>query len=173
VTSLLAYTALIAVTAAERLVEMALSRRNAAWSRARGGYEVGAGHFPVMVLLHTGFLVACLAEVWGLGRSFVPAIGWPLIAVAVLSQALRWWCITTLGPQWNTRVFIVPGAGRVTGGPYRWFNHPNYVAVVTELAVLPLIHGAWVSALVFSAANGVLLWWRIRVEDRALAALSA
>jgi methyltransferase len=82
---------------------------------------------------------------------------------------LRWWCIRTLGPQWNTRVVRVPGQARVTGGPYRWLSHPNYVAVVVEGIVLPLVHTAWVTALLFTVANLVLLRVRLRVEEAALA----
>ena len=85
---------------------------------------------------------------------------------------LRWWCITTLGRQWNTRVVVVPGAARVAGGPYRFIPHPNYAAVVLEGAALPLVGGAWITALVFSMANAALLRTRIRVEDEALRSLS-
>jgi methyltransferase len=166
----LAYAALIGLTALERLVEVRVSNRNAAWAFARGGVEHGRGHFPPMVLLHTAFLLGCVAEVWWLSRPFVPALGLPLVGLAVALQALRWWCITTLGPRWNTRVIVVPGLPRVRGGPYRWMDHPNYVAVVGEGVVLPLIHGAWLTATVFTALNGVLLWWRISIEERALRA---
>lgn len=167
------YTALIAAYGVERLAELVVSTRNAAWSRSRGGVEHGAGHYPVMVVLHTGFLLACVAEVWLLPRTFSWALGAPMLAVCVAAQALRWWCITTLGPQWNTRVIVVPGLSRVTGGPYRWFSHPNYVAVVAEGFALPLVHGAWLTALGFTVANAWLLKVRLGVEDAALAALTA
>jgi methyltransferase len=168
-----AYLALIAATGLERLVEVRVSLRNAAWSFARGGYEVGQSHYPFMVVLHTGFLIGCAAEVWLLGRPFLPWLGWPMLAVALACQGLRWWCITTLGPRWNTRVILVPGLPRVTGGPYRYLNHPNYVAVVTEGVALPLIHSAWITALVFTVLNALLLRVRIRCEDEALARLPA
>lgn len=171
VTSVALYLALLVATALERLVEVRVSLRNAAWSLARGGVEHGRGHYPVMVVLHTGFLVGCAAEVILLDRPFLPALGLPMLAVAVACQALRWWCITTLGPRWNTRVIIVPGLPRVTGGPYQWFDHPNYVAVVLEGLALPLIHTAWITALVFTVANAALLTVRIRVENEALALL--
>lgn len=167
------YTAFIALVGVERLVELVVSKRNAAWSFARGGTEHGREHFPFMVVLHTGFLVGCVAEVWLLGRVFSPWIGFPMLALALLTQVLRWWCITTLGPRWNTRVIIVPGLPRVTGGPYRFLSHPNYVAVVLEGIALPMIHGAWLTALVFSALDGILLWRRITVEERALDAMEA
>jgi methyltransferase len=165
------YTLLIAVVAVERLVELVVSKRNWAWSQARGGSEFGAGHYPVMVVLHVGLLAGCLVEPLVLHRPFVPALGWPMLAVVVAAQILRWWCITTLGPQWNTRVIIVPGASRVEGGPYRWVPHPNYVAVVVEGIALPLVHTAWITALVFTVLNAALLRTRLKVENDALASL--
>jgi methyltransferase len=169
----IAWLALLAATAVERLVEVRLSLANAAWSRARGGVEHGAGHYPFMVALHTAFLLGCAVEVLALSRPFVPEIGLPMLAVAAGCQALRWWCITTLGPRWNTRVLVVPNLPRVTGGPYRWLNHPNYVAVVVEGVALPLVHGAWITALSFTVLNALLLSVRLRVEDAALASLPA
>jgi len=123
------------------------------------------------VLLHTGLLVGMLVEVW-VRRPDVPlALAAPMLLLVVASQALRWWCIATLGRQWNTRVIVVPGMPRVTGGPYRLVPHPNYVAVVVEGFALPLLGGAWITALVFTVANAVLLTVRIRVEDEALRTL--
>ena len=169
--SVVLYTLLIGVTSLERLVELVLSKRNAAWSFARGGVEHGKGHYPAMVLLHTAFLIACPLEVWLLDRPFLPWLGWPLIGLAVAAQGLRWWCITTLGPRWNSRVIIVRDLPRVTGGPYRFISHPNYVAVVAEGLILPLIHTAWITALIFTVLNAWLLSVRIRCENAALAEL--
>lgn len=166
------YVLLVGVVAGERVAELAVSRRNLAWSRQRGGREFGAGHYPAMVVLHTGLLVGCVAEVAVLHRPFVPALGWPMLAVVVAAQGLRWWCIATLGRQWNTRVVVVEGAERVHGGPYRFFSHPNYVAVAAEGIALPLVHTAWLTALVFTVLNAVLLAVRIRVENEALAGLA-
>jgi len=166
------YLALIAVVALERLAELVVSKRNLAWSLARGGTEYGFGHYPVMVVLHVGLLIGCVAEPLLLHRPFIPALGWPMLAIVLAAQALRWWCITTLGPQWNTRVIVVPGAPRVAGGPYRWIGHPNYVAVVVEGIALPLVHSGWLTAAVFTALNALLLRTRLRVENTALASLS-
>jgi methyltransferase len=166
------YLVLIVAITGERLAELIVSKRNWEWSRERGGTEVGAGHYPAMVALHTALLAGCLIETFALHRPFIPALGWPMLAVVVAAQALRWWCITTLGPQWNTRVIVVPGASRVSGGPYRFVSHPNYVAVVAEGIALPLVHTAWVTAAVFTALNAVLLRSRITVENRALADLT-
>jgi methyltransferase len=165
------FTALVLVVGLERIAELVVSKRNAAWSLAQGGVETGRGHYPVMVVLHTGLLAGALAEVWLRRPGFVPALGFTMLALAVLSQALRWWCIATLGRQWNTRVIVVPGMRRVTGGPYRFLSHPNYVAVVVEGFALPLVHSAWITAVAFSVCNAVLLTTRIRVEARALSAL--
>ena len=165
------YTLLIVAVGLERLAELVVSTRNARWSLERGGVETGQGHYPVMVVLHTGLLLGCLAEVWLRQPPFLPVLGFTMLALVVASQALRWWCIATLGHQWNTRVIVVPGLPRVTGGPYRFFTHPNYVAVVVEGFALPLVHTAWITALVFSLCNAVLLTVRIRSENRALAAL--
>lgn len=164
--------ALIVAVAVERLAELVVSKRNLAWSRQRGGLEVGTGHYPAMVVLHVGLLVGCLVEPMVADRPFIPSLGWPMLAVVLAAQVLRWWCITTLGQQWNTRVVIVPGAGRVASGPYRLFSHPNYVAVIIEGIALPLVHSAWGTALVFTVLNLALLRTRINVENAALASLT-
>ncbi|MGE2714150.1 isoprenylcysteine carboxyl methyltransferase family protein [Mycolicibacterium litorale] len=166
------YRLLILAVALERLAELVVSRRNSAWSREHGGTEFGARHYPVMVTLHTGLLAGCLVEVVALRRRFVPALGRPMLVAVLAAQTLRWWCIGTLGRQWNTRVIVVPGASRVTNGPYRCLPHPNYVAVVVEGVALPLVHTAWITALSFSILNAVLLRTRIKVENAALARLT-
>lgn len=162
------FTALIAAVAMERLAELVVSKRNAAWSLAQGGVETGQRHYVVMVVLHSGLLVGALAEVWIRRPGFSPALGFSMLALVLASQALRWWCIATLGRRWNTRVIVVPGLPLVEGGPYRWLPHPNYVAVVIEGFALPLVHSAWITALVFTLCNAVLLTARIRVENTAL-----
>jgi methyltransferase len=164
------FVVLVALVGLERLAELVVSQRNTAWSLARGGREHGAGHYPFMVVLHTGLLAGALVEVLLADRPFVPVLAWTMLALVVLAQALRWWCITTLGKRWSTRVVVVPGLPLVTGGPYRWLRHPNYVAVVVEGFALPLVHSAWLTALVFTLANAALLRIRIGVEDAALAA---
>ncbi|MGH8869584.1 MAG: isoprenylcysteine carboxyl methyltransferase family protein [Actinomycetes bacterium] len=168
--SAVAYTALVLAVAAERLVELRVTRRHVAWAQARGGVESGRGHYPVMVALHVGLLAGAVAEVWLADRPFLPWLGWPMLALLLVAQALRWWCIRTLGPQWSTRVVVVPGSALVAAGPYRWLRHPNYVAVVVEGVALPLVHTAWVTALTFTVADAVVLTVRVRCENAALAA---
>ena len=170
-TSLVAFTVVVALVGLERLAELVVSKRNAAWSFTRGGVESGRGHYPVMVLLHSGFLVAMLVEASVRRPDVAPLLTWSMLALVLASQALRWWCITTLGRRWNTRVIIVPGLAPVASGPYRLLPHPNYVAVVVEGFALPLVHEAWLTALVFTLANAALLVVRIRVENAALRTL--
>ena len=166
------FTGLVVLVGLERLAELVVSKRHAAWAFSRGGVERGQGHYPFMVIVHTGLLVGAVAEVWLADRPFLPAIGWSMLVIVVLSQALRWWCIATLGNQWNTRVIVVPGLSLVRRGPYRVLPHPNYVAVVAEGLALPLVHSAWVTALVFTVANAALLAKRIGVENQALRELA-
>ena len=168
-TSLAFFTVLVGLVAIERLVELVVSKRNAAWSLARGGRETGRGHYAVMVVLHTGLLVGMLVEAW-VRRPVVPwGLAASMLVLAIGSQALRWWCIATLGRRWNTRVIVVPDLPLVAGGPYRYLRHPNYVAVVVEGVALPLVHACWLTALVFTVANAFVLAVRLRVENDALA----
>jgi methyltransferase len=167
-TSLWLYVGLIVLVGLERVAELVVSLRNARWSFERGGVESGKGHYPFMVVLHTGFLAGCLVEAIVADRPFIPALGWTMLAVVLLAQGLRWWCITVLGHQWNTRVIVVPGLSLVAAGPYRWIRHPNYVAVVAEGIALPLVHTAWITAVLFLLLNIPLLTVRIRAEEAAL-----
>jgi len=170
------FTIFVLLTGVERLVELVISKRNATWAFERGGVESGRGHFPAMVLLHTGMLIGALAEVWLLGRTFIPLLGWPMLVIALLCQAGRYWVIASLGRQWNTRVIVVPGMPLSRRGPYRfsWMRHPNYVIVAAEGIALPLVHTAWITALVFTVLNAILLLrFRIPAEDRALKAATA
>jgi methyltransferase len=172
-TSLTFFTALVALVGVERLAELVVSRRNAVWSLRRGGWETGRGHYPVMVALHSGLLVGMLVEAWWRRPAVPPVLAAAMLVLVLASQGLRWWCIATLGARWNTRVIVVPGLPLVGSGPYRFFSHPNYVAVVVEGLALPLAHAAWVTALVFTIANAALLAVRLRVENAALSTASS
>lgn len=166
--SRLLYTLLVALVAAERVAELVVSRRHERRLRARGAVEVGAGHYPFMVALHASFLLACPAEVWLLDRPFRPALAIAAGLALVATMALRWWVIATLGERWTTRVLVLPGAPLVAGGPFRWLRHPNYLAVAAEMFALPLVHGAWLTALLWGGTNLGLLAVRIAAEDPAL-----
>ena len=137
----------------------------------KGAIERGAGHYPVMVGIHALWLVSTLVE--GLLRGPETPWWWPVpLAAFLLVQPLRYWAILSLGESWNVRVLVVPGRRLVRSGPYRYFTHPNYVVVVAEVLALPLIFGAWVTALVFSVLNAAFLFVRIREEERALEELA-
>ncbi len=162
------YLIFLTVVALERTFELALSRRNAAWAFERGGVESGSEHFLWMKLLHGGFFAACALEVLLLDRPFLPWLGVPMLGLALGAQALRYWAIASLGKRWNVRVITIPGMPLSSAGPYRFFRHPNYLAVVMEGIAIPLIHTAYLTAIGFSLLNAFMLQTRIRCEERAL-----
>ena len=160
----------VALVAAQRLFELVLARRHELRARARGAVERGRGHYPFIVALHILWLMSTLVEGLLRGPDF-PAY-WPVpLSMFLLAQPLRYWALFSLGENWNTRILVVPGAKPVRRGAYRYLSHPNYVVVVVEILTFPLIFGAWITALVFTALNAALLSVRIREEDRALAEL--
>ena len=150
----------------QRLGELLLAERNTRRLLARGAHEVGRDHYPFVVAVHAGWLVA----LWLLGPG--PPIHLLPLALFIALQAARVWVIATLGDRWTTRIIVLPGAPLVRTGPYRWADHPNYLIVICEIAVLPLVFGLPAVALVFSLLNGIVLWVRIREENKALAHLS-
>lgn len=163
-----AFVILVALVGVQRLSELGTSRRNVARMLARGGREHAPEQMKWMTLLHVGWLVAMPVEVLALGRPF----WWPLALVATLvfavGQGLRLAAKHALGELWTVRIVTVPNAPVVEDGVYRVLRHPNYVGVALEIAALPLVHGAWLTAIVFSALNAVVLTRRIRAEERAL-----
>jgi methyltransferase len=166
--ALLGVIAFAGALSAERLVELGISRRHAEALRARGAVEHGRGHFPLFVLLHTLLPLGMIAEVAFVGAR--PGALWPLwLSLFLLAQALRIAAIRALGPHWNVRVLVVPGAALVRSGPYRWLRHPNYLAVAIELLAAPLLFGAWRTAITASLLNALALAVRIRCEEKALA----
>jgi methyltransferase len=170
------YTGFVGLAAAARLAELRIASRNRARLLARGAVEVESGHYPWMVLLHTAWLVACPLEVWLLGRPFLPVLAAFSLVAFLGAMALRYWVIVALGGiggRWTTRILVLPGSAPVTSGPYRFTRHPNYLAVIVEIASLPLIHTAWWTAVGFTLSNAVLLRVRIRAEERALTELSS
>jgi methyltransferase len=161
---MLAALAIVALIAAQRLGEVFISNRNTSALMARGAVELGANHYPAMILLHVAWFVAIVA--------FLPrpvTINWYLIGLMLVFQLLRLWVMVTLGPFWTTRVITLPGAPLVTDGPFRFLRHPNYMVVVGEIAVLPLAFGEVGVVVVFSVLNAAMLTWRIHVENKALA----
>jgi methyltransferase len=154
--------AVLAFVTLQRLAELILSQRNTKRLLAQGAVEVGREHYPFIVLLHATWL----AVLWFFGPG-PPIEIFPLILFALL-QLGRIWVLATLGDRWTTRIIILPGAPLVKAGPYRWVNHPNYLIVIGEIAILPLVFDLPMVAIVFSVLNGLMLWVRIREENRAL-----
>ena len=156
--------AVVGIVAIQRLAELAVSRRNYRALVAQGGIEVGRRHYPLIVALHAGWLLALVSLI-----DFDAPISIPLLGVFVLAQCARIWTLRTLGRFWTTRVVVLPKGDRVRAGPYRYIKHPNYVVVAIEIAVVPLMFGAWQIAAIATVLNLLVLRTRIRVENRALA----
>ncbi|MGH6871113.1 MAG: isoprenylcysteine carboxyl methyltransferase family protein [Rhizomicrobium sp.] len=159
---------IVGLVAVQRLAEVVYAERNTRALQARGAVEAGRAHYPLIVVLHVAWLAAILL--------YLPqpaTINLPLLALLVVLQALRVWVLATLGPYWTTRIITLPGAPLVRRGPYRLMRHPNYAVVVVEIAVLPLVFGETMVAIVFSLLNAIMLFWRIRQEDAALSARRA
>ena len=154
---------ILALVTLQRLAELVIARRNTRALLAKGAHEVAPGHYPLIVLVHASWL----AVLWwlALGRPIM----WPLIALFLLLQLARVWVLATLGERWTTRIIVLPGAPLVTGGPFRFVRHPNYLIVTAEIALLPLAFELWQVALLFSLLNAGVLWIRIRAEEKALA----
>jgi methyltransferase len=153
---------ILAAVTAQRLVELAIARRNTRRLLARGGVESGAAHYPLLVVLHA----AWLGGLWALAWARPAQAGW--LAAYLALQALRAWTLVSLGERWTTRILTLPGEPLVRRGPYRFLSHPNYVVVTGEIAVLPLVFGLEGYAALFTALNAAVLWVRIRAENAAL-----
>lgn len=157
----------VGIVAVQRLAELRYSRRNERRLRENGAVERGREHYPAMVAIHALWLASTLVEGLLRGPGF-PSWWYVPLAVFLAVQPLRYWSIFSLGENWNVRVLVVPGRKPVAGGPYRYFPHPNYVVVAVEVLTLPLIFGAWTTALVFTVLNAIFLYVRIRTENRAI-----
>ena len=155
--------AIVGFLVLQRLAELAFARRNQRALAARGAIEVGRRHYPALVALHAAWLMALLGTI----DPWTPA-STPLLVVFILLQFGRLWVLTTLGSRWTTRVMVLPGAQRIRSGPYRYVNHPNYLIVIGEIAVTPMMFGAWTLAAVASVLNLLLLRIRVGVENAAL-----
>ena len=156
----------------QRLLELALADRNRQWMLAHGAQELGVGHYPLFFVLQTGWVVGWIVEaVW---RGLYVNSFWHIwLALFVVAQGLRYWCIISLGRYWNTRILVIPGAKVVNSGPYQFLRHPNYLAVAVELVCVPLIFNAWLTALAATILNGLLLLKvRIPAEEKALRQLT-
>jgi methyltransferase len=153
---------ILGLVVAQRLAELAISMRNARRLLDRGAYEVGAGHYPLFVILHAAWLLGLFYFTWGLEA------GWPWLVAYLALQAARGWVIAALGERWTTRIIVLPDEPLVKRGPYRLLRHPNYLVVAAEIFILPMVWGLFWYALVFSILNAALIAWRIKVEEQAL-----
>lgn len=161
------FTALITLLVAQRLSELVISNRNQHWALSRGGIETGQGQYRVVVALHVLFFLSLVAERLLVQRGWNPI--WPFwLGALIVAQLLRAWSMLSLGRFWNTRIVVIPGERPVLKGPYRFVRHPNYVAVAIEILAIPILCGAYVTAATFGVLNALVLYWRIREEERAL-----
>jgi methyltransferase len=154
---------ILALVTAQRLFELVLAKRNTAALMAQGGREIGAAHYPVIVLFHASWLLG----LWYFARG--QDVNWILIVVFVVLQVLRVWVLATLGPRWTTRIILMPEKPLVVGGPFKYLNHPNYAVVAAEIFVLPLAFGLFWFAITTGVINLCILAYRIKVEESALA----
>jgi len=157
------HTLLLGYVVLARLIELSVARRNTRRLLAQGGYEVGRKHYPLIVAMHAAWILAIVFTV-----PTATPVAPHFLVLFVITQGLRYWIIGSLGARWTTRIIVVPGVSLVKHGPYRWLRHPNYLVVVAEIALLPLIFGAWQIALGFSVINAIVLSYRVRIEDAAL-----
>ncbi len=162
------FTAFLILLALQRLYELRISRRHEAIIHSLGGREYAAWQVPAMKVLHAGWFIAMLLEVWGLHRPFLPGLSLLALVTFAAGQGLRYAAILSLNWRWTVRVMIVPGLPPVGQGIYRYLRHPNYLGVALEILAAPLLHSAYVTAMVFSVANMLMLTARIRIEDKAL-----
>ena len=153
---------ILALVTLQRLVELYIAHRNTKRLIAKGGFEVGSGHYPLIVALHAVWL----AGLWYLALNLT--VSWPWLFAYLVLEAARGWIIAALGSRWTTRIIVVPGETLVAEGPYKYFRHPNYMIVAGEIFILPMAFGIWWFAILFAALNGALLYWRIKSEDEAL-----
>jgi methyltransferase len=152
----------------QRLTELAIARKNERWMLAKGAVEYGAGHYPLMVLLHSAFILTLIFEVMYFNRG--PSRFWIfLLGGFLLTQAMRIWALRSLGPYWNTKIIVLPGAQVVNKGPYQFIKHPNYVIVAIEIILIPLLFNAYLTATFFTILNILMLSVRIPAEEKALA----
>ncbi len=161
------FAVIVTLVIIQRLIEVVIARRNEKKMLAKGAYEVGASHYPVMITLHVSFFLALIIEVIYVDRGLSPIFPY-LLGIFLVVQALRVWCLASLGQFWNTKIIILPGANVVAKGPYTFIRHPNYVVVCTEILLLPLMFQAYFTAILFTLLNFAMLSVRIPMEEKAL-----
>jgi len=168
--SVIAFLGLLVAVAALRIVELQISKRHQREMIARGAAKVVEPRFRWMVILHTALLIGAAAEVVFLSRPFLPVLAAVMFVIFLAANIVRWWVIRTLGNHWNVQVMDSTSLGVISSGPFRYVRHPNYAAVFAEMLALPLIHTAWITAIVGSLAHIVVLSMRLSTEERVLLA---
>ncbi|WP_345239024.1 isoprenylcysteine carboxyl methyltransferase family protein [Pontibacillus salipaludis] len=156
---------------AQRLIEVAVAKRNEIWMLRHGAIEVAGGHYKWIVLVHSLFFVSVGLEAWNKELVISDWKGF-LLGAFFVTQGFRIWCLTSLGRFWNTKIIVLPGAELVAKGPYKWMKHPNYVVVGLEFVIIPLLFNAYMSAVLFPLLHLALMKVRIPHEERALTKLS-
>jgi methyltransferase len=151
----------------QRIIELLIARNNEKWIRSQGGYEVGAKHYPYMVAIHIGFFISLIIE-FLVFKDSLSRFWLPLFVLFISLQLMRVWVISSLGRYWNTKILVLPGANVVKKGPFHFIRHPNYVVVTCEIIVIPLMFGAYFTAVVFTILNVIILSVRIPKEEAAL-----
>jgi len=160
----------IAVLCCQRTFELYIAQKNETWLRRNNAIEFGSRHYRFIIILHVCFILSLIIEGWKNGPSLIS--WWPTPAMLLLcSQILRYWCIISLGKLWNTKILVIPGMKRIRNGPYRFMPHPNYLVVVLEFLLLPLLFASWFTLVWASTANAFILSKRIKQEEEALASL--
>jgi len=147
----------------QRLSELFIARRNERWLLSQGAIQYGREHYPFMIALHTVFIGAIIAEYLWRGNS---QIDWLFLALYLLALSFKFWALASLGKYWNTKIYRIPGVYPVKKGPYKFLKHPNYIEVVCEVAIIPLVFHLYYTAVTFTILNAIMLWVRIRVENK-------
>ncbi|MCB0728054.1 MAG: isoprenylcysteine carboxyl methyltransferase [Ignavibacteriae bacterium] len=159
----------ITIVIIQRLAELVISKRNETWLRSQGAVEYGSEHYKFIVLLHTLFFISLITEYNISGRySELNIINYLFLVFFILLQIMRVWVLKSLGKYWNTKIFRIPGSVLISTGPYKYFKHPNYIVVVCEIFTLPLIFNLYYTAVIFTILNAIILFIRIRTENRIL-----
>ncbi|KAA0550175.1 hypothetical protein FZW96_02195 [Bacillus sp. BGMRC 2118] len=157
----------ISVIIIQRIMELIIARKNEKWMKQQGGVEYGQNHYPYMVAMHSLFFVALLVEVFAFNHQL--SAWWPmLLSLFLLTQAVRIWALSSLGKYWNTKIIVLPNTSIVKKGPYKYLRHPNYTIVALEIVLIPMLFGAYLTAVTFTLLNILILSVRIPLEEKAL-----
>ena len=147
----------------QRLSELVIARRNEKWLLAQGAVEYGRGHYPFMIALHTLFIVSLIVEYILKGGT---EISWLFLVLFLVVISFKFWALSSLGKYWNTKIYRVPGVYPVRKGPYKFLKHPNYMEVVCEIAIIPLVFHLYYTSIIFTILNAAMLYVRISVENK-------